>query len=300
MLEVDSYAMPPAPRTLEALNARVRERFGGLSPEFQRAARFLADHPEEIAVSSMRGLAARAAIQPPTLVRFAQSLGFAGWAAMREIFVASFRTRSIPYASRARALVKRGRASDLVAEVSGAQKLDIDATRMQSAEALPRIAALLRKARIVHVAGFRSSYAIAFGFAYLYRLFRTSVSLVGTEGGTLEIQLRAMARGDAAVVVSFAPYSREARLVAEAAARAKCKVVAITDSAVAPIARLADETLVFSVTSPSFFPSLVGGISIAESLLAVIVSQEGKSVVKRIEAAERQLFESGAYEEGTS
>jgi DNA-binding MurR/RpiR family transcriptional regulator len=298
LLELN-YAMPShqPPKTVEALNALVRERFPGLSPEFQRAARLLADHPEEIAVSSMRALAARAEIQPPTLVRFAQSLGFPGWPAMREIFVASFRTRSVPYASRAKAL-QRGSAHDLIAEVANAQKVDIDSTRMQSSEALPRVAALLRRARTVHVAGFRSSYAIAFGFAYLYRLFRPSVSLVGTEGATLEMQLRAIAPGDVTVVISFAPYSREARLVAEAASRAKSKVIAITDSAMAPIALQADETVVFSVTSPSFFPSLVGGISVAESLLAVIVSQEGKDVVKRIEAAERQLFESGAYEEG--
>jgi len=254
LLEVDSYAMTQAPKTPEALNALIRERFASLSPGFRKAARFLADHPEEIAVSSMRSLAARARVQPPTLVRLAQALGFPGWPAMRAIYVASFRKRSIPYASRAKALVRRAGAPDLVAEVCAAQKLDIDATRLQSAESLPRIAAILRKARTVHVAGFRSSYAIAFGFAYLYRLFRPSVSLVGTEGGTLEMQLRAIARGDATVVVSFAPYSREARLVAEAAARAKSKVIAITDSAVAPIARLADETVVFSVTSPSFFP----------------------------------------------
>jgi DNA-binding MurR/RpiR family transcriptional regulator len=292
--------MPPhqPPSTLEALNALVRERFAGMSSEFQRAARLLADHPEEIAFSSMRSLAARAGIQPPTLVRFAQSLGFSGWPAMRELFVAGLRTRSVPYASKARALVQRGSASDLIAEIGNAQKLDIESTRMQSAEALPRVAALLRKARTIHVAGFRSSYAIAFGFAYLYRLFRQSVSLLGTEGGTLEMQLRAIESGDATVVVSFAPYSREARLVAEAASRARSKVIAITDSAVAPIALQAHETVLFSVTSPSFFPSLVGGISVAESLLGVIVSQEGKDVVKRIEASERQLFESGAYEEG--
>ena len=57
-----------------------------------------------------------------------------------------------------------------------------------------------------------------------------------------------------------------------------------------------DESLLFSASSPSFFPSIVGGISVAESLLGVIVAQEGKGVVQRIEAAERQLFESGSYE----
>lgn len=287
----------PPPATPEALAAILRERFPAMSPEFRRAARFLADHPEEVAVSSMRSLAARARIQPPTLVRFAQFLGFRGWPAMRELYVASVRARREPYAARAKALVSRP-GDQLIEDVCEAQKLDIDTTRARSAATLPRVAALLRKARTVHVAGFRSSYAVAFGFAYLYRLFRPSVSLIGSEGGTLEMQLRAITNADATVVVSFAPYSREARLVAEAAVRANCKLIAITDSTVAPIALRADETVVFSVTSPSFFPSLVGGISVAESLLGVIVSQEGKNVVRRIESAERQLFESGAYEEG--
>jgi len=287
----------PPPATPEALAAILRERFPTMSPEFRRAARFLADHPEEVTVSSMRALAARARIQPPTLVRFAQSLGFPGWPAMREIYVASFRARREPYAARAQALVSR-QGRDLIQDVCEAQKLDIDMTRARSAATLPKVAALLRKARTVHVAGFRSSYAVAFGFAYLYRLFRPSVSLIGTEGGTLEMQLRAIGSADATVVVSFSPYSREARLVAEAASRAGSKLIALTDSTVAPIALRADETVVFSVTSPSFFPSLVGGISVAESLLGVIVSQEGKSVIRQIESAERQLFESGAYEEG--
>jgi DNA-binding MurR/RpiR family transcriptional regulator len=187
-------------------------------------------------------------------------------------------------------------AGDVVAGVFGGQRRDIEETAAQSARLLPRVAKVLRGAPTVHVAGFRASHAIAFGFAYLYRLFRPSVTLIAGEGGTLEMELRAIAPGDAVVVVSFAPYSREARLVVDYARRARAKVVAICDSRVAPIAMAADESLIFAASSPSFFPSIVGGISVAESLLGVIVSQEGKGVVRRIEAAERQLFESGSYE----
>jgi DNA-binding MurR/RpiR family transcriptional regulator len=113
------------------------------------------------------------------------------------------------------------------------------------------------------------------------------------------LQLRAIEPNDVLVVVSFAPYSREAKRAAEFAKRAGAKVVAITDSALAPIALNADETVLFSVTSPSFFPSIVGGLSVAESLLGLIVAREGKGVVRRIESAERQLFESGTYEMAT-
>ena len=52
------------------------------------------------------------------------------------------------------------------------------------------VAKLIRKAPHVHVAGFRSCYPVAFGMVYGYRLFRSSVSLISAEAGTLEMQLR--------------------------------------------------------------------------------------------------------------
>jgi DNA-binding MurR/RpiR family transcriptional regulator len=283
-------------RSFESVAALLRSRFPALSPQLQRAARYIVDHPDEVAVASMRTVAARAGAKPATLVRLARSLDFSGWNPLREVFVTRFREGSLPYASRARAIVRRHDGRDLAAGVFDAQRQDIESTERLSAARLPATAKILRSARTVHVAGFRASHAIAFGFAYLYRLFRPSVSLVAGEGGTLEMELRALEPGDAVVVVSFAPYSREARIVAEAARRARCRVIAITDSALAPIALAADETLLFTATSPSFFPSIVGGISVAESLLGVVVSQEGRGIVGRIEAAERQLFQTGSYE----
>ena len=57
-------------------------------------------------------------------------------------------------------------------------------------------AAILAGASTVHVAGFRQ-YPIAFGFHYLYRLFRDSVHLVRGDAGTLEMDLRALKPDDA-------------------------------------------------------------------------------------------------------
>jgi DNA-binding MurR/RpiR family transcriptional regulator len=61
------------------------------------------------------------------------------------------------------------------------------------------------------------------------------VLLIGGEGGTLEMQLRAIGRTDALVVVSFAPYSSEARRAAATARKAGARIIAMTDSVVAPI-----------------------------------------------------------------
>ena len=96
------------------------------------------------------------------------------------------------------------------------------------------------------------------------------------------MQLRAMTKGDALVVASFAPDSREALRVAEAAKAAGCKLLALTDSAASPLSLLADETLLFAIQSPSFFPSVAAGTALAQALLELLASRAGKAVVKRI------------------
>jgi DNA-binding MurR/RpiR family transcriptional regulator len=145
------------------------------------------------------------------------------------------------------------------------------------------------------VAGFRSCYAVAFGLVYGYRLFRSSVSLLTGEAGTLEMQLRTIERDSATVVISFAPYSAEAARVAEAALEKGSKLIAITDSAVSPIALNADKVLIFSHESPSFFPSLVAATAIAESLVAHLLALEGAGAVEQLEIAERSMHAKGAY-----
>ncbi len=62
-----------------------------------------------------------------------------------------------------------------------------------------------------------------------------------------------------------------------------------------PLAQAADCTLLFSIDSPSFFPSVVSGMGLAECLLAMLVVRHGREAVSKIESAERYLIESGAY-----
>lgn len=284
--------MPP---NFEDLVIAIRAKFPELSPQFQAGAGFLLDYPDEVAVLSMRKVAERAGVQPAALVRLSQQLGFPGWNELREIFVARVRTRPEALTSKARALVKGRSSHSLVDELATAQRHNLDVTVAQNGAKIVDVAKLLRKAAHVHVAGFRSCYPVAFGLVYGYRLFRATVSLVNGEAGTLEMQLRTMAKGHAVVVTSFAPYSAEAVRVAQAAKEQGCRLVAITDSAVSPLALNADHVLIFSHDSPSFFPSLIAASAIAESLVAHLLALEGRPAVALLEEAESALHAKGAY-----
>ncbi|CAG9273660.1 MurR/RpiR family transcriptional regulator [Paraburkholderia unamae] len=283
------------PDSFDQLAALIRARFSDLSPQFQTGAAFLLDHPDEVAVSSMRKVAERARVQPASLVRLSQQLGFPGWNELRDLFVARVRTRPEPLSSRARSLVAGSAKDGLARDLLAAQQHNLEASAAHNTRSMVEAARVLRRAKHVHVAGFRSCYAVAFGLVYGYRLFRPSVSLLGGEAGTLEMQLLGIERDSATIVVSFAPYSVEAVRVAEAALARGSRLIAITDSAVAPIALNADKALIFTHESPSFFPSLVAATALAESLVAHLLALEGSGAIAQLEQAERSLNARGAY-----
>jgi DNA-binding MurR/RpiR family transcriptional regulator len=273
----------------------IRSRYAELSPSLQLGARFLLDHPNEVVVASMRTIAERAGVPPATLVRLAQQLGFAGWPQLKEGFVAELGLSTKAYGQRAKSLQERRKDKALVGEMFEVQRDNLQATEAHNATSLQRAARLLEQAKQVHVAGFRASFPIAHTLVYVYRLFRASVQLIDGAAGGLEMQLRALAKGDALVVVSFAPYSREALQALQAARRAGCKVLAFTDSEASPLALDADACVLFSVRSPSFFPSIAAGVAAAEALLEMLVAQAGAAGVAQIERAEAHLFDTGAY-----
>ncbi|GJG95843.1 MurR/RpiR family transcriptional regulator [Cupriavidus pauculus] len=295
-----SPVQPTPPETLDALLTQLRDAFPNLSVQFQSGARYLLDHPQDIAVQSMRKVAADAGVQPATLVRLSQSLGFEGWQGLRELFVNAVREGgNQPYARRARKVVKASDkpsgASRMLAEMVEVQHHNLDALLANNADTLPRAADLLAAAPIVHVAGFRSCFPIAFTFHYIYGLFRSSVRLIRGDAGTLEMELRALGAKDAVLVAGFAPYSQESLRVARAAREAGCKVIALTDSTVSPIALEADCTLLFAIDSPSFFPSITSGVTMVEVLVEQLLARKGKGAIRALEQTEGQLHRTGAY-----
>jgi DNA-binding MurR/RpiR family transcriptional regulator len=279
-----------------AVQDDIRQRFSELSPALQQVARFVLEHPNEVVTASMRTVGARAGSPPATLVRFAQWLGYEGWPQLKAALARDMGLGSDEaYGQRARALVGRAGDHDLIGETFAVHRRNLQATEQRLGDGLQAACTLLEQARSVHVAGFRASFPVAFSFVYVYRLLRASVHLVDGQGGTLEMQCRALEPGDAVMVVAFAPYSREALAVAEAARSAGCRIVALTDSPASPLALMADSTLLFSLGSPSFFPSITSAVALTEALVELLASRAGQGVVGRIEQAEEQLFASGAY-----
>lgn len=286
---------PQAPHNLDGLVALVRERFPAMSPQFQIGARRLIDFPAEVPVLSMRRIAAAAGVQPATLVRLAQSLGYEGWDDLRQVFVRGLHQLPRRYADQAQEVVRRRSAHSTLSRHATAQAGNLRLLDEANSGLLTEAARLLQRARHVHIAGFRASHAPAHTLHYLYRLFRNSVTLLRGDTGLLEMELRAFEPTDAVIIVGFAPYSQEAMRVAQAAHAHGCRIIAICDSKVAPIARHADITLLFATESSGFFPSSAAAMVLVEALANQLLGKAGKQAITALGRAEDQLRLSGAY-----
>lgn len=268
----------------------------GLSPELLRAARWVEAHPREVALHSMRECGRRAGLTPATLTRLAQALGFQGFEAIKQLCQESFSAQA-GYAGRAEVLQASARQDkDWMVLLNEAQQADAASVAGLNLTAQVEAAAdAMLKARRVYFLGLRASHGLALHLHYTYGLLAANGVLVQGLGGTLGDQIGEMSTGDLLVVSSSASYTRQ---TVEAVAQVRAQgagVLALTDSALSPIARSATHTLLFRTDSPSYFHSMVGALALTEALVAAVAARGGRKVLAHLQARQDRLEREGAY-----
>ena len=269
-----------------------------LPTRLQQIGRFVVANDYDATTRSMRDLAAVAGADPAAFTRLAKALGYAGWDELRAALTEARRpSQASPFSDRA--IGRRHGPSSDVALISA--KLEAEAAGLVriAAEQVADAAKALHRARRIWIAGFRSCRSIAELLNYELRLFRAgTVQLVGGSGPE-DLDLGAFDANEAVVVIGFAPYSRASVLSARAARRAGSTLIAIADSAAAPMAEGAGHLLLYeAAASPGFFPSLTGAIAIAQSLAAVTFSLGGAAARKRLQDTEARLAATSQYVAG--
>ncbi|MEX0760412.1 MAG: MurR/RpiR family transcriptional regulator [Tistlia sp.] len=273
---------------MEDLIQSIVERMGTLTPQLRRAARFVVDHPAEVAMASMRQVAAKAEVTPSTMLRLAQALGEPSYEAFRGRFQQVLRAGAGAYPDRARGLQRMGqsaREAEIAESFRGALGGNVQrAFDANPPEAFAAAAALLRKAPRSFFFGMRGCYGIVH-YAYLVaRMVLPQASLVSDAGGVAIDDLALARPGDCLLSVGLTPYA-EATVRCTAFARERgLEVVAVTDSRASPLAPLATQLLLASTESPQFFPSMSGALATLEGLLGYLVAQGGRPQIARIEA----------------
>jgi DNA-binding MurR/RpiR family transcriptional regulator len=270
MSDVDK-ATAALPRDFESLRAAILERRQSLPKRIAQVAAYALDNPDDIAFGTAASIAASASVQPSTLIRFAQLLGFDGFTAMQAVFRERLRERTSSYDERLTAL--RGKAEKGAGHraifdgfVAAATTSLQDVSRSVDEAHLDQAITLLAGAGTIHVLARRRSYPVASYIAYALGKLQIHTQLIESAAG-MEAEMIGFATAkDAAIIISFAPYAPATIEQAEALAGLGVPIVAITDSAFSPLAEFAD--IWFEVAEADFagFRSLSASMALAMAI----------------------------------
>jgi DNA-binding MurR/RpiR family transcriptional regulator len=266
------------------------ERFERMPPRLQLAARFVLDHPQDVALMSMREQAHLAGVSHTTMMRLARLIGLDGYEDMRSLYAKALRTSAEP------TLPERWDDGDgscstvrIVTDTLTAHiaKLGEDGNAMQ----LMAAASVLAESRNLFSLGLRAEHPVAQHFAHTLSWLGRQVVVLDAAAGFGIDALRGGGKGDAVLAVGIEPYCRATIETARQAVRQGMAIVAVTDSSVSPLARLAKESVTVTTSSQSFFKSIAPALVASEILAALIAVKSGIDVDEAMKNIERQLVE---------
>jgi DNA-binding MurR/RpiR family transcriptional regulator len=264
-----------APSTAEELRQVILERYDGFSKRLKQIAQYVLDHPNDLALETLAVIAERSGAQQSAIVRFAKAVGFTGASPMqrvlRDSLLASHAT--LGYNERVRRFSstvadKEADSGDLLAEFTEGDILALQNLRATIKRSeMSRAVKLMAQSQTLYVIGMRRSFPVASYLAYSCLRIGKRTVLVDGVGGLVAQQLQGVTAKDVLIAISYNPYAEETVTAAQTAVAAGAKVLAISDSAVSPIAKVATQVLQVRESEVRSFRSLTTSICLAEALV---------------------------------
>lgn len=266
------------PRDFAGLKALIAGRAGDLPKRLTQIATFALDNPDEIAFGTVSSIAEQAKVQPSTLVRFSQALGYQGFSEMQEVFRSRLRDRILNYDERLQQLrehaLSTSKSNVIFQGFCEATEKSISSLREKlNPDDLDRAVDMLAQAQTIYLIGLRRSFPIASYMAYAFGKLGVRSILVDAVGGLAAEQLVFATPEDAVLAISFTPYASETVSLTRAAAERKVPIVSITDSPFSPLAQTADLWIEVGEANFEGFRSMSATLTLAMTLTVAIAER---------------------------
>ena len=281
---------------LPNISERLTKALPTLPKKLGMAGRYALDHPDRIALDSMRTVATACNITSPTMLRLARTLGYESYEDFRFEFQQSFVAQS--FGARADALrsaASLGADSHLSERIAQSAGSNI-ARAMQSLDisAVEDFAQSVKKSRRTFILGTGPSmHWIAAMMASVGEIALPGLRTNHLGMATSIEAIASITHEDTVLVMSISPYAKNSVDAAAFAKTRNAKVYAITDKRSSPLVEHANCVFFAPTDSPHYYPSIVSTVLMIEILLSAAVA--ASDTVDRIRQVEQVQNKSGAY-----
>ncbi len=276
------------------------EHYDHLTKSEKRIANYLRRSQDEAAFLSAGEVADRLGLSEATVVRFARTLEFASYPAMRAVLQENFRRR-VTHSVRLRGRLDELRKAGDIFERLVVSEIDYLTQALETVDrqALHQVVELVRAHERIFIFGAGPSVSLVdLMNIRLSRFGRQIVPLTSTGREIIE-PLLSMSVKDMLLIICFFDLTPALQVTLDRAREVGCPVVLLTDTLGSVIGEKADLVLAARRGPVAEFHSLVVPMTIINTLLLAVASEGGDRVLatldqldqlrERLKAANRQL-----------
>ena len=279
------------------LITKIQSELPGFSKGQKQIARFILEHYDKAAFMTASRLGVTVGVSESTVVRFATELGYDGYPHLQRALQEMIRNK-LTSVQRMEVAGDRMGGRDVLQTVLHA---DTDMIRVTLDEidrdAFQGAVDALMGAKRIYILGVRSSSALASFLGFYFNLLFANVTLVHTNSvSEIFEQVLRVGPGDVLFGISFPRYSKRTLSAMKYARDRGARVIALTDSQLSPLARVADHVLLARSDMASFVDSLVAPLSVINALIVAVGMSRRDEIEQTFNKLERIWEEYDVYE----
>ncbi len=276
---------------------RLKDLLPGFSRSQRTIASYILDHYEKAAFMTASRLGETVGVSESTVVRFATLLGFEGYPELQKALRELVRTR-LTTVQRIEVANDRIGDEEILDKVIASDTDKLKNTLEQiSRRDFDAAVEHTVKAKTIYIAGMRSSSSLAsFLYYYLHLIFEDVQLVQSTSATEIMEHIFRIGSEDVMIAISFPRYSKPIIKALEYAKDQGAYIVALTDSALSPLASYADSTLVAESDMASFVDSLVAPLSIINALIVAIGKKKSRETQEVFDKLEKIWDEHEVYD----
>ncbi|NTW45173.1 MAG: MurR/RpiR family transcriptional regulator [Anaerolineaceae bacterium] len=274
----------PIESTTDDFSQVISDCYNNLTKSEKSIANYLRKNQEESAFLSAAELAQQLDLSEATLVRFARTLGYSSYPAMRTVLQESFRRR-VTHSVRLRGKLDELRDSGDIFERLVISEMDYLTQALETVDrvALNQAVELLKTRKRVFVLGLGPSISLVDLIQIRLGRFGHQVIPLTNSGREIVEPLLLMTKDDLVFTICFFDVTPALQLVLDYANQVECPVIMLTDTLGSIIGDKADVVLAAKRGPVSKFHSLVIPMTIINTLLLALASENQEDVINHLD-----------------
>lgn len=262
----------------------ISERFGDLTKSERRIANYLRKNQEASAFLSASELSDRLGLSEATVVRFARTMGFPSYPAMRTLLQDNFRQR-VTHSARLRSKLDELRDDGDIFEQVTVSEIDYLTQALQTVDRneLAKAVEMMIDRDHIYVYGTGPSVTLIDLLNVRLTRFGKYIIPLTTAGREVLEPLLTMSSKDLLFAIGFFDVNPSLQIVLEHAAEVNCPVILLTDTLGSIIGDKANVILEAKRGAVSAFHSLVVPMTIINTLLLAIANQDQTRIIGNLD-----------------